>query len=64
VHLGYGTPDAIETRLHELGEAAAETIIEQIENEGSRRRPRVETIPASYAALRNTNPGFSAAEGA
>jgi LacI family transcriptional regulator len=64
VQLGYGTPDPIETRLRELGEAAAETIIQQIENEGSSRRLRVETIAAHCAALRNTKPGFSAAEGA
>ena len=64
VHLGYGTPDQIETWLHELGEAAAETIIEQIENEGCSPRRRVERIPTTYAALGSSNPGFSAAEGA
>ena len=62
VALGYGTPDRTETWLHELGEAAAETIIEQIENEGSSRRLRVERIPATYAAPGSTSPGFSAAE--
>ena len=64
VRLGYGTPDQIETWLHELGEAAAETIIEQIENEGCSPRLRVERIPTTYAALGSSNPGFSAAEGA
>ena len=64
VDLGYGTPEQMETRLHELGDAAAETIIEQIENEGSSRRLRVETIATTYAALPSTNPGFSAADSA
>jgi DNA-binding LacI/PurR family transcriptional regulator len=64
VHLGSGAPDPVGPRLHELGDAAAETIIQQIENEGSSRRLRVETIAASYPALRHTHPGFSAAEGA
>jgi hypothetical protein len=64
VHLGYGTPDPIETWLHELGEAAAETILRQIENAGSSPRLRVERIPTTYAALGSSNPGFSAAESA
>ena len=64
VHLGQGTPDQIETCLHELGDAAAETIMRQIENEGSRPRLRVERIPPTYAALGSSNPGFSAAESA
>jgi LacI family transcriptional regulator len=64
VHLGYGTPDPIETWLHELGEAAAETIMRQIENQDSSLRLRVESLPTTYAALGSSNPGFSAAESA
>lgn len=64
VDLGYGTPEQIETRLHELGDAAAEAIMGQIENEGSSRRLRVERIPTTYAALPSTNSGFSAADSA
>ena len=64
VHLGYPAPEPIKAWLDELGDAAAETVIEQIENESSSRRRRVERIPANYAALRGANPGFSAAESA
>jgi len=63
VHLGYDTPDGIETWLDELGSAAAESIIEEIENPGGRKL-RVERNPATYAALPSTHPGFSAAESA
>ena len=64
VHLGYETPDPTGTWLQQLGDAAAETIMRQIENEGSSPRLRVERTPASYAALGGSNPGFSAGENA
>lgn len=64
VHLGYGTPDPMETWLQELGDAAAETIMQQIENQGSSRRLRVERMPATYAAMPSTDARLAAAESA
>ena len=55
VHLAYGAPDPVGTWLHGLGDAAAETIIEQIENEGSSPRPGIGRIPATGAALPPAN---------
>jgi LacI family transcriptional regulator len=48
--------------LPELGDAAAETIMRQIENEGSPRMLQVRATPPVYVDMQNLNRGFSAVE--
>lgn len=69
VDLGYTTSathvsDQTQIWLPELGDAAAETIMRQIENEGSSQRQQIHAIPPAYVDLQNMDPGFSSAESA
>jgi hypothetical protein len=48
--------------LPELGDAAAETIMRQIENEGSPRMLQVQATPPAYVDMQNLNRGFPAVE--
>ena len=69
VDLGYRTsktpvPDQTQVWLPELGDAAAEAIMRQIENKGSRRRMQIPAMPPAYVEMQSTDIRFSAAEGA
>ena len=56
--------DQTQVWLPELGDAAAETIMRQIENEGSSRRLQIQAMPPAYVDMQNMDRGFSAAESA
>jgi len=60
------TPVADETQvwLPELGDAAAEAIMRQIENKGSSRRMQISSMPPAYVEMQSMDIRFSAAEGA
>ena len=68
VDLDYRTSSAVsgqtEVWLPEIGDAAAETIMRQIENEGSSRTLRIQAMPPAYVDMHNMGRGFSAAESA
>jgi len=68
VDLGYrtsasDTPDVPSSFLY-LGAAAAESIMKQIENEGSNRRIQLRTAMPAYFPMERVDLAFSAAEGA
>jgi DNA-binding LacI/PurR family transcriptional regulator len=67
VDLGYKTSaipvsDQTQVWLPELGNAAAEAIMRQIENEDSSQRLQIRAMPPAYVDLQNMDRGFSAAE--
>lgn len=67
--LGHGTSatdvsDQTQVWLPELGDAAAETIMRQIENEGSSQRLQIHALPPAYVDLKTVDRGFPAAESA
>lgn len=68
VDLDYRTSSAVsgqtEVWLPEIGDAAAETIMRQIENESSSRRLQIQAMPPAYVNMQNMDRGFSAAESA
>jgi hypothetical protein len=72
VDLGYNTSafpvsDQIEVWLPDLGNAAAETIIRQIENienHGSGQQLHIQAMPPAYVDLQRLDRGFSATESA
>ncbi|MBZ5687125.1 MAG: LacI family transcriptional regulator [Acidobacteriia bacterium] len=69
VDLGYKTSamtvsDQTQVWLPELGTAAAEAIMRQIENEGSSQRLQIQAMPAAYVDMQSIDGGFSAAESA
>jgi DNA-binding LacI/PurR family transcriptional regulator len=69
VDLGYKMSDApvsdqVEVWLPDLGNTAAETIMRQIENEGSSQQLHIQAIPPAYVDLQSMDRGFSAAESA
>jgi len=68
VDLGYRTsasdaPDVPSSFLY-LGAAAAESIMKQIENQGSNRRIQLRTALPAFFPVQKADLGFSAAEGA
>lgn len=68
VDLGYrpsasDLADQMQPSIAELGTAAAEAVIHQIENENSSRRLTVQA-PPSYVPMQSIDLGFSAAKGA
>jgi DNA-binding LacI/PurR family transcriptional regulator len=69
VDLGYTTSathvsDQTQVWLPELGDAAAEAIMRQIENEGSSQILQIHAMPTAYVDLQSIDRGFSAAESA
>jgi LacI family transcriptional regulator len=67
VDLGYDTsvsnvPDLLQSSLTELGDAAAEAIIQQIETGAGSRRLRLQVTQPSYVHMQSIDLGFSAAE--
>jgi Bacterial regulatory proteins, lacI family len=69
VDLGYKMSDApvsdqAEVWLPDLGSTAAETIMRQIENEGSSQQLHIQAMPPAYVDLPSMDRGFSAAESA
>ena len=69
VDLGYRTSattgsDQTPAWLPELGDAAAETIMRQIENESSSRRLQIQAMPAAYVDIQSMVLGFDTAESA
>jgi len=69
VDLGYDTsvsnvPDLLQSSLTELGDAAAEAIIQQIETGAGSRRLRLQVTQPSYVHLQSIDLRFSAAESA
>jgi len=68
VDLDYRTSSAVsgqaEVWLPEIGDAAAETIMRQIENEGSSRRLQIQAMLPANVNVQNVDRGFSAAESA
>jgi LacI family transcriptional regulator len=68
VDLDYRTSSAVsgqtEVWLPEIGDAAAETIMRQIENESSSRRLQIQAMPPAYVNMQNMDRGFSTAESA
>jgi hypothetical protein len=69
VDLNYKMPDApvsdqVEVWLPDLGNTAAETIMRQIENEGSSQHLHIQAMPPGSVDLQSMDRGFSAAESA
>ena len=69
VDLGYRAPaspvsDQTSVWLPKLGDAAAETVMRQIENEGSSQILQIHAMPTAYVDLQSIDRGFSAAESA
>ena len=65
VDLGYKrSEEHTQVWLPELGTAAAEAIMRQIENEGSSQRLQIQAMPAAYVDMQSIDGGFSAAESA
>jgi hypothetical protein len=67
VDLGYPLSTSDADRLlslaGEIGEAAADSIMQQIENEGSNRRIKLRTAALAYMHMRNIDMAFAASEG-
>ena len=57
-------PDHTQVWLPELGDAAAEAIMRQIENQSSSQRLQIQAMPPAYADMRSIDRGFSAVENA
>jgi LacI family transcriptional regulator len=69
VNLGYDTsvsnvPDLLQCSLTELGDAAAEAIIQQIETGAGSRRLKLQVTQPSYVHMQAIQLGFSAVKGA
>jgi LacI family transcriptional regulator len=67
VELGYSTSatpasDQTQVWLPELGDAAAETIMQQIEKGGRSRRLQIQAMPPAYVDMQSMDRGFSTAE--
>jgi len=68
VDLGTPTPirdaDWQASLVSEIGDAAAESVLQQIENQGSNRRTKLRTADQAYEHMRSTDLGFVASENA
>ncbi len=68
VELGYSPTGEITERMSspipDLGEAAAESVMQQIENEGSNRRMKLRAAAAPYLHMRSMDVTFTASESA
>ena len=69
VQFGYSTSDRgvssqLQARIRELGDAAAESIMQQVENVGSTQTQRLLAILPACAGMQSMDLGFSAAESA
>jgi len=69
VDLGYRAPaspvsDQTSVWLPKLGDAAAETVMRQIENEGSSRWLQIQAMPPAYVDMQSMDRRFLAAESA
>ena len=56
--------DKTQVWLPELGSVAAETVMRQIECEGSSRRLHIQAMPTPYVSMQNMDREFSAGESA
>jgi hypothetical protein len=69
IHLGYGAPatplsDQTDVWLPDLGDAAAEAIMRQIEDIGSSRSLQIRAMPPAYVDLQTMDLRFQTAESA